>query len=177
VQAQPQPQLQLQPQRAQPAAFDPFGNDLFAIVPLSNQPANPRPSNVFSDPFATAPAPALVQPNNSNYNNPFSSQQQQSYEEKAQHIKAAFAPTLQPTASNPFASPTNAVSSPNSYPKPNYNVNVGPPAAPQPMTMVPYGVQYPNAPANGMAYGIPPQQMPRQPPTQQYGAPRNNNLF
>jgi hypothetical protein len=170
---QPPRNQPVQQPRTQQAAFDPFGNDPFATP--ANQFAHQKPNNMLLDPFAaTVQAPA-----NSNYNNPFSAPQQQSYEEKAQHIKAAFTPTLQPTAANPFATSTTT-SPPNAYPKPNYNVNVGPGAPP--MAMVPYGVPYPNAPVPGQGYTMPTQQMTwQQPQNQPYlgapGAPRSNNLF
>lgn len=85
--------------------------------------------------------------------------QQSAYTEKAQQIKASYTPTLQPTSPTLSSYPNQQ---PTSYPKPNYNVNLGG----QP---VQYAPQYNNAPVvyGNMPYHSPPPAQYSQPQQQQ----------
>jgi len=97
----------------------------------------PTSGSATTDPFAT---PTTY--------NPFATPQV-SYEEKAQHIKAAFAPPLQPTS----PSITAAASSQYSYPKPNYNVSFNP--TPQPNQSLPTAATGSGGVGVGGQFGVP----------------------
>lgn len=130
-----QQQLQFQPPANNANLFDPFGDSTPTPSPHQQAQSLRQPSSANfpssgTDPFATAPT-----------YNPFATPQV-SYEEKAQHIKAAFAPPLQPTSPSITASAGPQYS----YPKPNYNVSLNQ----QPQPQQPYATQ-----AAGGQFGTP----------------------